>query len=385
MSTRDEHLAKALQHAPDSDIAPSEITQKAVLDYADKAIKTRHEARRESWFVRVKNAFNNWQVPRWQLTGMGSLAASLMVIVMVFHENPDDPLQVANAPFEAGEVAPQLEPRPAPKLAQSELAGELPREKTEQSSQAAAVPAAAPVTETMRAPVAASAEGAAPKGQDKVIAKAKSAKSEAEAAPQAATIEAPSDRAAVASAPEAASVQGADKETDSMRRKELAEAAEAAPPMPAPVAAAPAPISEPAPAAASADGSADAASERAADKTAPMNKATKKRADTEQVETKLKADLPSAIAAAKPAVPASNSALVIALSKQGGQVLANKDIQTGSLRILYLSNVAINSAVDEATGYRKEAVFASDEASAKSLVLEVEAYNQTMREWHLNH
>lgn len=89
---------------------------------------------------------------------------------------------------------------------------------------------------------------------------------------------------------------------------------------------------------------------------------------------------------AKVAIPTSNSALAIALGKQGGQALANRDIQGGNLQILYLGRDIKNSLnrVDEATGYKKELVYVGDEASLKSLATELEAYNQTMRDWYLN-
>jgi hypothetical protein len=340
---KDEHLKKALQHAPDGDVAPIESTRKAVLDYADNALKAQHETRRESWFSRLISTFNAWQIPSWQLIGMGGLAASLLVVLMISYENPDEPIQVASAPETVAtksvqaEAASSAEPRPEPKLAQNELA----RDKLEA----------------------------------KIVAKTKSAKQETAIAPKTATIDAPADKAVLASAPEAASAQGLEKNAG-IRLKEGATTAEAAPPTP--VAAAPAPISQPAPAVASAD----AVSGQSATGTAEITTARKKMADAEEAESK--ADLPSAVATIKSTLPAAN-ALAIELSKQGGQALANNDIQSGKLRILYLSNKATSSAADEATGYTKEAVIVGDESSLKSLAAEVEAYNLTMRNWHLNH
>ncbi len=359
MSLRDEHLKKALQHAPDSDVAPNATTRKVVLDYAEKALAPS----RESWFTRVISAFNNWQIPTWQLTGMGSLAASLLVVVMILHENPDDPIQVASAP----EASSSIEPKP--KLAQTELAKDEVNQ-AEQSPQVAAESAS----------VAASAEIAAPKLHDKVEAKTKSAKQAIETASQATAIKAPSDKTVLASAPVAASAQGLEEEADSTKLKERAASNEAAPP--APVAAAPVPQSATASAGASADAASEQAVARAAARPGPVNRAAKKMEDAEQAQAKAKADLPSAIAT-KPAL--QSSALALALGKQGGQALANADIQAGKLRILYISNTAESGAVDETTGYRKEAVIMSEEANSKSLAAEIEAYNQTMREWHLNH
>jgi hypothetical protein len=369
---KDKHLQKALQHAPDSDIAPSEVTSKAVLDYADEALKlireTRSKSSQESWFSRLKNVFNSWKIPSWQLTGMGSLAASLLVVVMIWHENPDDPMQVATGPSD---------------VVQSEAV------QNEAAKNEAVETAPAPAINEEQVT---SAESVTPKLQDKVetkaVAKAKSNKQETQTTSQA-SIEAPADKTVVATAPAAASTQGLEKEADGARLKarpkDSTVTADAAP-TPAPIAAAPAPVSEPvatAKAEVNAEGSleasTDAASQQTAARTAPVNKAAKKMDDAEQAE----ADLPSTAAAAKPA----NNTLALALSKQGGQALANKDIQAGKLRILYLSNEAESSAVDDATGYRKEAVLANkdagEEASLKSLAAEVEAYNQTMREWHL--
>lgn len=356
MSLRDEHLLKALQNAPDIDVAPSDVTRKAVLDYADKALKPRSESR----VLRVKNMFNSWQFPRWQMTGMGSLAASLLVVVMIWHENPDDPMQVASAPD----------------AAQSEVIQSEAAPRSEQSPQVAAS-----VTETMSAPVLASAEIVAPKAQnemeEKAAAKTKSAKLEAE--PQAAAIEAPSDKAIVASAPELASTLDVAKDAGSVRHKERAASNEAAP-TPAPVAAAPEPVTESAPATAIAEASGDAMSKQAA----PSNKSVKKMADAEaQLEAKPENSRPdnSVAAAPKPAL-ARNISLAQTISKEGGKALANKDIQAGNLRILYLSKSAPAGAplLDEVTGYRME--FIADDAA--NLAAEVAAYNQAMRDWHLN-
>lgn len=359
---KDKHLQKALQHAPDSDVTPSDSTRKAVLDYADKALKPRSE----SWVLRVKNMFYSWQIPRWQMTGIGSLAASFLVIVMIWHENPDDPMQVASAPDAAQSEVIQSEA--APRAEQSpQLAAPATETETE--------------TETMSTPVAASAEIVAHKAQnemeEKAAAKTKSAK--LETAPQAAAIEAPSDKAIVASASELASTQDVAKDAGSVLLKERAAPNEAAP-MPAPVAAAPVPVMESAPATAIAEESGDAMSKQAA----PSNKAVKKMADAEaQLEAKPENSRPdnSVAAAPKPAL-ARNISLAQTISKEGGKALANKDIQAGNLRILYLSKNAPAGSplLDEVTGYRME-FFADD---AANLAAEVAAYNQAMRDWHLN-
>lgn len=342
---KDKHLQKALQHAPDSDVAPSDAMRKTVLDYANKTLKPRSE----SWFTRGINAFNYWQLPRWQLAGMGSLAASLLVVVIIWHENPDDPMQVATAPTEVSEAEPEL--------AQGELARD-DLNQAEQSQQVAAAPA----------PESASAEIAAPKVQDKMEAKAvaknKLAKQEIEALPQVAAIDAPSDQVIVASAPELTSKQDAEKDPASVQHKQRTAPNESAP-IPAPVAAAPA--------SASAEPSADAMSGQ------ETGKSIEKMPDAEARSDNSRSEISSA-AAAKPALT-RNITLAQAISLEGGKALANKDFQAGNLRILYLSKNAPEAAplLDEATGYRIELI--TDDAV--NLVAEVAAYNQTMREWHL--
>ncbi len=331
MSLRDEHLKKALQHAPDSDVKPSDAARKVVLDYADNAVKLH----RESWFTRVISAFNNWQLSRWQLTGMSSLAASLLVVVMIWHENPDDPMQVVTAPTEISEVAPRSESEP--KLAQAESARD-DLNKAERSSQATVE--AAPVANES---FAASAEIATHKAKEDVLAKTRPTNREADTAPEPAAIEPPAYKTVIASVPASAQEAASDV--------------------------------------AGTDASADGAGKPATARTAEIGMPRKKMEDAEQAQSEAKANLPSAIAA-KPAVSTSNTALLQALRKQGGQSLANEDIQAGNFRILYLSKPTPAGAplLDEATGYPME-IIADDSAN---LVDEVAVYNRAMRDWHLN-
>lgn len=293
---QDKHLAKALQHAPDNDLAPNESARKAVLDYADNALGLNHKIQAESWFARMTKVFNEWQLPRWQLVGMGSLAASLLVVVMIWHENPDDPIQVdpvqvATAPDAATSAEARVEPSPETKLAQNELAtGEVAKDDVnlaEQSPQAAIE--AAPT----------------------VQAKSKSAK--LEAAPQTAALEPLADKTVLASAPEAAATQGLEEDAESTRAKETAITAESAP-----VAAAPAPISQPT----TADTVTSAAQKSEAEKP---------------------------VAAAKRSAVLANAGAI-------GSAKAKQDIQAGVLRILVAEWSADKLLVDEATGYRVEVV-----------------------------
>lgn len=344
---KDKHLQKALQHAPDSDAAPSKVLNKTVLDYANKALKVQ----RETWFSRLKSMFNDFKIARWKLTGMGSLAASLLVVVMIWHENPDDPIQVATAPDTLQTVAepyvkqraePYAEQHAKPKIAQNELVrDELLTDQAVQKPQA--VTKAAPVANE---PIAASAETIAPEPEDKnemkVFAKNRPV------IPEAAPVASPMDQASV-------------------QLKERAASNEAVP-MPAPVVAAPAPSVA----------SAEVSENSVAQQSAPAIIAAEQMAEAEAKSDNADSEISSA--AAKPTLT-SNNALVQAISKVGGKAMANQDIQAGNLRILYLNNSvpADPPSLDNVTGYRVE--FIADN-SAK-LAVEIATYNQAMRDWYV--
>jgi hypothetical protein len=409
MSTRDEHLKKALQHAPDSDVAPRDATRKAVLDYADKALKLGHKTHRESWFSRLINAFNSWKIPNWQLTGMGSLAASLLVIVMVFHENPNDPIQVASAPDTVQSEAMKSEAGPSstassatiaePKLAQNEAVnGELARDRlakdSAEASQQAAAPAIAP------APEAASAEIEAPKLKEKTLNHLE-AKIEADnqsakqaAAPQASRIEAPAeketpaDKANVASAPEAASVE-TEKDAAIPRAKGRVAKDEVVMASPAPVAPA---MVEAAPASAQsapvqmkkmADAEAQASAKADAGASTSNNATEEKR---RQVTKPIIKPITKRI---------GDDSLAKTIVQMGGAAMAKQDIQADKLRILEVAEYykgkpsdcqdsfmpSTERRVDAQTAYNIEEIYVC--VANQQLTKEVALYNQVMREWHL--
>jgi hypothetical protein len=380
---KDEYLRKALQHAPDSDVAPSELVRKTVLDYADKAVKTQQVTQHESWFVRVKNKFNSWKIPSWQLTGMGSLAASLLVVVMIWHENPNDPIQVASAP---ATVTTEAAPKPAPTLTQGELANNQ-LEKAEESAQSAA------------APVAASAETAAPelpaskqasesnqdKAEAKIAGKTEPTKQKAELAPQVAAIEQSADKAIVASAPEAAS---ANAEKDNVSRRAKAREQSDAVAMSAPAPTAPVAV--------------EAAPASTASATKPATLPMKKMAEASaQSEASAKQD--SSITSGNIATEekrqkskkrVGDDPLADVIVKMGGTVMAKQDIEAGKLRLLDAASyykgkpsdctepyiAGFEPSVDAKTAYNIEVIYVC--VTSQQLIKEVANYNQTMREWH---
>jgi hypothetical protein len=378
---KDAHLQKALQHAPDSDVAPSEFVRKTVLDYADKAVKTQQVTQHESWFVRVKNKFNSWKIPSWQLTGMGSLAASLLVVVMIWHENPNDPIQVASAP---DAVTTEAAPKPAPTLTQGELASNQ-LEKAEESAQSAAAPEA--TSAEMAVPELPANKQAPENNQDKaeakIAGKTEPTKQKAELAPQVAAIEQSADKAIVASAPEAASAK-AEKDIDDRRAKAREQSDALAMSAPAPTA----PVAvEAAPASAA---------------SASSTVLTKKMAEpAAQPEVSVKQDSSSAsgnIATEekrqKSKKRIGDDPLAHALVQKGGAVMAKQDIEAGKLRLLDAASyykgkpsdctepyiAGFEPSVDAKTAYNIEVIYVC--VTSQQLMKEVAIYNQTMREWH---
>jgi hypothetical protein len=375
---KDAHLTKALRHAPDSDVAPSDITRKTVLDYADKAVKTRHEMRRESWFARLKNMFNSWQVPRWQLTGMGSLAASLLVVVMIWHENPDDPMQVATAPDEVNiEAAPMAEPT----LAQNELARNQ-LEKDEASPQSAAAPEAASAEMAATGvPVSKHApDNSQNKAETKIAESAEPIEQKAKTAPQMAAIEQSADKPVVTSAPEAV-VANAEKElSQRAKAREQNDAVTMSAPLPA------APVAV------------DAAPPSVTSAPVPM----KKMADAEKSEVGATQDSSSASGNTasdeqrhKTTKRVGDDPLADAIVQMGGTVMAKQDIQAGKLRLLDVADyykgkpsdcnepfiAGFEDRADAKTAYNIEVIYVC--VASQQLIKEVELYNQTMRTWHM--
>jgi hypothetical protein len=87
--------------------------------------------------------------------------------------------------------------------------------------------------------------------------------------------------------------------------------------------------------------------------------------------------------------------LLVEINSRGGIVTANKDIQALRLRLLALDQQSVQAngtclppsqhpvVIDMTTGYNIETLRVCNVSA--SLLDEVEAYNQTMRNWHAKH
>lgn len=83
MSLLDEYLAKALKHAPDSDLAPNETVRKIVLNYAKQASQKPHKYWLAGLLLNIKN---------WQWAGMSSVAVALLAVLMLREQLPEEPI-----------------------------------------------------------------------------------------------------------------------------------------------------------------------------------------------------------------------------------------------------------------------------------------------------
>ena len=93
MSLRDEHLQKALKHAPDSDLAPSEIVRKNVLNYANKVNNANKPSQRPHgyWLAGLLSNIKNWP-KKWYFAGMGSVVVALLAVIMLREQLPQEPI-----------------------------------------------------------------------------------------------------------------------------------------------------------------------------------------------------------------------------------------------------------------------------------------------------
>jgi hypothetical protein len=119
----------------------------------------------------------------------------------------------------------------------------------------------------------------------------------------------------------------------------------------------------------------------------------------EDIVTKKSADKADVLGASAPksmTKSEENLALLVRIKNEGGKVVANQDVQAGNFRLLKVEVQSIDLdrlnnpqltgqalAIDALTGYKIESIGSC--GASDSLLREVEAYNQAMRDWHSNH
>jgi hypothetical protein len=307
LSLLDEHLQQALKHAPDSELAPSELVRKNVLAHAKQAGQYQFLAPPFSLSAkalsRIRKPHGHWlagllpSIKNWQWAGMGSVAVALLAALMLREQLPEEPIWRESKVREVAQNS-----APVPEIALKEARADM---------------AAAPASIQEEAP--ASIKGT----QEK-------AKAEATTAPEM------TDKTVIAALPEVVS------------------------PAPPSVASQSAPAEQ---TLSKQDKSADA---KFNDKleTAPAASAP---ASYAVASAKQKSE------AEKPAAAAKKSVTLVGAGALG-VAKANQDIHAGVLRILVQEWPADKPLLDEVTGYRVE-------LAADLVPAELEAYNQTMRDW----
>jgi hypothetical protein len=93
LSLLDEHLAKAIKHAPDSDLVPSEIVRKNVLNYANKVNNANKPSQppHKHWLAGLLPNIKNWP-KKWYFAGMSSVAVALLAVIMLREQLPEEPI-----------------------------------------------------------------------------------------------------------------------------------------------------------------------------------------------------------------------------------------------------------------------------------------------------
>lgn len=150
MILQDEHLKQALKNAPDRDMVPSDAARAVVLAYANKAL----QVKQESWVARIGNWLQAWFGPSWHSVGLGSALATVLIVVVVWHEQPDDAVWKVAKPTDvtkivASDAVAVATPQAAPAEKRTAPTQEMAVKKTEQqvsvtSSKAKAVAPARP-------------------------------------------------------------------------------------------------------------------------------------------------------------------------------------------------------------------------------------------------
>lgn len=106
MSLLDEHLKQALQHAPDSEIAPPASTRKAVFNYARRSA----QPQRRSFNAVVIQYCKNLHLAKWRLASTGSVLAAVLMLVVFWNQKDTEwvdasPADIASVEGGVGVVA----------------------------------------------------------------------------------------------------------------------------------------------------------------------------------------------------------------------------------------------------------------------------------------
>lgn len=371
MSLQDQHLQQALKSAPDKDMVPNDVTRLAVLSYANQAVKRRDE----TWLNHVFNLLRKWLGAGWHMAGIGSAVATVLVVVVFWHELPDDTMRKVVTPSEETQIS-------ATDSVVESPSGAASAEKSVGRASSDAILPAQEFSEKMVENKAAI---------DKKPGKAKSASPAV-----------PASRAAITNADQPAIKNSGLVETVPLAAAPLAiepEIPEVAAPAPAPMMQDKALVASAPAANASTNDVASTTTKGELAKELQAESDASLRTRNENIIAKKSSAKAGVLGASAPKAvtqPQEKQVLLARIKNEGGNALANQDIQVGNLRLLKVEIQAkdfdmLNCpqlldktiTVDALTGYKVESVGSCD--ATDSLLKEVEVYNQTMRDWHGNH
>jgi len=371
MSMQDQHLQQALKNAPDREMLPNDATRAAVLTYANQAVKNREK----TWLNRISNLLREWLGVSWHIAGVGSAVATVLVVVVFWHEIPKDKMR------EVGILSEEVE-----------------------------ISATDSVIE--QAPVAASAEKSLNTASSDAIASAQElsekiveSKTDIDVPPskeKSASLASPANRETLANVNQSSQKNSGLAEAFPQVAAPVVielEMSVAVSPVPASIAKDKAMVAEASVGAANSaeDSFATTKGELVKELQAESGASLSARKENKIAKNSAaKADVLDASVPKVATKPHEHQVLLAWIEYEGGKVVANQDIQAGNLRLLTIEILSVDldglncpqlkgqvTAMDALTGYRIESAGSCDVTD--SLRKEVEVYNQTMRDWHSNH
>ncbi len=376
---QDEHLKTALRHAPDRDVLPSRRVRDNVLQYAKKT-----SAPQQNVLQRLLHWLRHHKLSQVHWAGAASAATVILVVFMAWQQHPEDSVwitagtdkqntahtEMAATPATTDQIA-EISPAASPEAAPA--SAPLALEKLGESAQSE--PSGMQNKEN-----SADNQVTAKRQHQSVIigelaeydSHSKAAKNVVPETDQAkASSEAPAEqRGQLESSP--ATITAAQQ---SLPENQLDQ-----------------PASKPAPQTANNDAGNNDLGNQNFEIIAKPDAHTKRKQTVEDAEDKLGRHTPAESA---PDQMAGSDALVAQLISRGGHQVANQDIQMGALRLL---NVVVHPTanqqncafkplstanIDATTGLRVENIDIC--RTSESLKIEVEHYNNTMKNWYLQY
>ena len=366
---QDAHLKAALQHAPDVLLQPNEQIRHKILAHAKQATTPR-----QSWLTRLKNWIQKEHFASTQWAGLAGLTAMFFVAILLWRQHPEDTVWISATP----KNIPEISQTTTEKKSNANDGVKLDELSKSESMQAAP-------------PSIAKADGNAQTNNLPSLAESK--------LPEAPATEA---KKVGRKADKNESLKDAAVAIQQNQADELSKATESVAIAEAPVATAPAPMPKEQTAT-----EAESAEKPSFKQKARMQHLPNKADDSGPASAdagSLNLEAPREEVRQKNTIVPSNSGLnehenlVNVINTQGGAAIAQRDIQAGKLRLLQLThqqNLSTTKAdechletprptsIDAQTGYTIEYITVC--TYSEVLRKEVDTYNQTMKNWYLQH